>query len=211
MSKDKKNAQKTPTAANVENTVENTVENEQTPEQLKAAQVLRAKLPALSERNFNFEKRTGNCFTASIVTVYDEEGNEVLENGEVKQKLTRKVVEIENEAGELLPEYEDIANDLATKRAAAFVLSFEANVNKLMKKKIELEKEITLISENLDSMDSDLITSIELVMNAELPERAQRVNMTVKLTAANDKLEKMRAMLLAAGMSEEEINEQLNG
>jgi len=214
MSKDKKNTKEN---ENVEETVNETVEtvetveDNRTPEQIKAQQVLRAKLPALSELNFNFEKRTGNVFTASIVKVFDEDGNPVLENGEHKEKLTRKVVEIENEDGELLPDFEVIRDELAAKRAAAFVLGFDALKGKLHKRFADLHDELNKIEAQRSRMETDLETSNSIVMDITLPERAARVNVSAKLTAATDQLAKMRNMLLAAGLSEEEISEQLNG
>lgn len=205
MSKDK-NAQK----ENVEN-AQPVVENEQTAEEVKAQQVLRAKLPALSEANFNFEKRTGNVFTAAIVKVFDENGEAVIEDGEQKEKLTRKVVEIEDENGELLPEYEGLKEDLQAKRAAAYVLGADSLKGKLEKKIEDLTAEIEAAKDELGAMETTLSQSCEIVMSVELPERAARVNVSAKLTAATDKLGKMKAMLLAAGLSEDEINEQLNG
>lgn len=186
-------------------------------EEQKAQRVLRAKLPALNARNLNFEKRTGNVFTASIVKVFDEDGNAVIENGEQKERLVRKVVEIEieGENGEvvLLPEYADIKQELEAKRAAAYVLTAETLKEKTNEKIGKLEQELFDAKMELEAMGATLANACEIVMAVSLPEHtaAARVNVTAKLTEATNKLDKMRAMLLAAGLTVEEIDEQLNG
>lgn len=219
MSKGKNTQNENETSENVEmnnestqnETTGTTSASEETIEQATAQRVLRAKLPALNARNFNFEKRTGNVFTASIVKVYDEEGNPVMENGAIKERLVRKVVEIETEDGVLLPEFEDIKADLIAKRAAAYVLSADTVKEKLMAKIEALVLALDEAKNELAVSDVTLANACEIVMSVQLPEKAERVNVTAKLTEATDKLSKMKAMLLAAGLSEEEIDEQLNG
>jgi len=203
--------------ANAENTnAENTnaenenAENENAEIVEKAKRVLRAKLPALSERNFNFEKRTGSVFTASIVKVFDDEGRPVLENNVQKEKLSRKVVDVENEDGEMLPEFEDIAIELSQKRSAALVLTFESTVEKLDKKTAEAIAAVEALKAEKALLLDNLSIAKATVMEVDLPERATSLNVSAKLTQATDKLAKMKAMLLAAGLSEEDIDEQLN-
>lgn len=205
--------------ANVENmgqtseqNASNEIEENLTVEQKKAQQVLRAKLPALHEMNFNFEKRTGSLFTASIVKVFDESGEPVIEDGVQKEKLVRKVVEVESEDGEILPKYAAIKEELNAKRAAAYVLNADNFKEKLIEKRSEALKALQAIDEQLDGHTATLSNAVETVMSLVLPERtvSERLSVTAKLNVANDKMDKMRAMLLAAGFSEEEINAQLN-
>lgn len=195
-----------------QNAQEQTAENvnvEVTAEQEKAQKVLRAKLPALTERGFNFEKRTGSLFKATLVGVFNEQGEQVIEDGQPKEKISRKVVEIENENGDLLPEFKDIAEELKAKRAAAFVLTADTRKEKLEATIKDLEAQLNEANEQIATHDITLHEACEVVMGVTLPEKASRVSVTAKLTQANDKLEKMKAMLLAAGLSEEEINAQL--
>jgi hypothetical protein len=188
-------------------------EKELTPEQQKAARILRAKLPALSERNFNFEKRTGSVFTASLIKVWNEDGSAKMDNGKQVEKLVRKVVTVENENGEFLPEFADVETEIKQKRCAALVLHAEDKRGKLEAEKLEIEKRLADIIIDLLEFDNNVELAKQVVMDVVLPERseAERVTLKVKLETVNSKLDKMRAMLLSMGLSEDEIEQQLNG
>ena len=98
-----------------------------TPIETKAAAVLRAKLPHLSEKGLNFEKRTGNFFRATIQT--QDDGTE---------KVSRLVVadaDIEGMTDALTAE-------MSIKRAAARIMSAESDAAKLEKKIEEARAEL---------------------------------------------------------------------
>jgi len=197
-----------------------TVEKVLTVAEVKAQNILRAKLPALHDLNFNFEKRTGSFFTASIVKMYDKEGSPILENGAHKEKIVRTVIKIENERGEFLPEYVHIEQEANQKRAAAFVLNADNEKKKLQAAQQRLFLELEENKQAIETFDSSLEIAKEVVDSVILPERtaSERLNLTTKLTESTTKLNviserlvKLTAMLKAAGYSEEEIEQQING
>ena len=115
-----KNVKNNPELAAVENVEATNVENaavaparELSPIEKKAAAVLRAKLPHLSENSLNFEKRTGNFFRATIQTQSD--GTE---------KLSRLVVADADIKGMT----DALAVEMSIKRAAARIMSAESVV-----------------------------------------------------------------------------------
>jgi hypothetical protein len=220
---DMNGAENTNTMQHGENTTEGTTEGtteeiEETPEKAKASQILKARLPKLAEHGLNFEKRTGSFFKASLVNVLDADGKEVIENGQVKQKISRLVVPTESENGETLLEYADCIAEIAIKRAAAFVICFDENVAKYDARIAEAQKVIDVLTAEKTALQNSVKEHTEDVMEYELPERsvAVRENLTIKLTKVNENLSKaqtqletMRNMLLAAGMTPEQIDAQL--
>lgn len=212
-------------AENATNNVEN-VNNETntqnaetlTPEQEKASQVLRAKLPALAAAGLNFEKRTGNFFMASLVKEVeknadgsdktDKNGRPVYvidpETNKPVEKVRRLVVELTDENGEILPQYADALADINAKRAAAMVLNGEKGRAKLEADKAEAEKRVAECTAALATFDADLANALEVVAAVELPERAPRATVAVKLQAVEDENAKLRAKLIAAGINPDE-------
>lgn len=148
----------------------------------KAQSVLRARLPHLTENSLNFEKRTGNFFKAT--TEVDVDGIE---------KVRRLVVEDTTIPTECAPEME-------VKRAAAFVVSFDSAIEKANKAIEEAEKALAEATEYRDKLVADLDTATNLVIGYELPEKAQRVTLAAKVESQQSEIEKLRAMLLAAGI-----------
>ena len=199
------------TFENVENV--ETVENvEMTATEKKAQNVLRAKLPKMSDLGFNFEKRTGSVFTSTMVTVHNEYGDVVYEDGLPKKKLTRKVVEIEDENGNALPEYVGVMDEIEVKRAAALILTTNTIQGRIDDKITKGQALLDEAASEQTSFNEAIANAESLVLNYDLPakDHAQRENLTTKLTAAEDKLSKLKAMLTAAGYSDEEINAQLS-
>jgi len=185
-------------------------EADETPIQKKARRILAARLPLLSEKGLSFEKRTGSFFKQVAVIEKDEKGNVILEMGEPKKKLSRLVQTIEEETtGKLLPEFEPLHREIEIKRFAALVLDFERQQERIKAAAKELQKKLGALLNQLQDNEANFETACQLVENFELPEKEARETLTVKVTVLNEKVEKMRAMLLAAGFSEEEIAAQL--
>ena len=210
------------TAETVE-TVE-TVET-QTPEQDKARRVLRARLPKLSEAGLNFEKRTGNFFKATLekatektqdaagneVDKLDANGNPVYvmdpRTGTAVEKVRRTVVEIEDECGELLPEFAGLADEVEAKRAAALVAGSDATREKL-EKAIDFANQALRDAEKAKSrFDSQYSKALAVLDAFELPEttRATRMSASLRLAAIEDENAKLRAKLIAAGFDPYEL------
>lgn len=148
----------------------------------KAHAVLKARMPHLSEHSLNFEKRTGNFFTASVVE--QEDGT---------AKLTRKVVEDANIAAEC---YEEMKQ----KRAAALVLSYEAKRNTACKAIEEAAHLLAECEENLQTLNADYAEAVAIVEALELPEKAERVTLTAKVEAQSAEIERLKALLASAGI-----------
>lgn len=148
----------------------------------KAQSVLRARLPHLTENALNFEKRTGNFFKAMVST--DENGEE---------KVRRLVVE-----DATIPT--ECADEMKAKRAAAFVVSFDSTLSKAEKALADAEKALAEANAYRAQLLADYDAAADVVISTELPEKAQRVTLAAKVESQQSEIEKLRAMLLAAGI-----------
>jgi len=182
---------------NVEQNVEQSVEQsvEQTPEQQKATAILRAKLPELQAHNLNFERRTGNFFTASVYT--DDDGVE---------KVRRTVVPDDEIAADALP-------DVAIKRAARTVLDAEKDATKLAARVEECRKALAEATTAAAAHAADVEEATAAVMEYVIPERAKRETLAAKVADAEARaakavsdVERLRQMLIAAGIDPDAAN-----
>lgn len=148
----------------------------------KAQSVLRARLPHLTENALNFEKRTGNFFKAT--TEVDADGIE---------KVRRLVVEDSTIPAEC-------AEEMKAKRASAFIVAFDATLEKADKAIADAEKALTEATEYRAQLLADYDTAADVVISTELPEKAQRVTLAAKVESQQSEIEKLRALLLAAGI-----------
>lgn len=148
----------------------------------KAQNVLRARLPHLTENALNFEKRTGNFFKAT--TEIDADGVE---------KVRRLVVE-----DATIPT--ECADEMKSKRAAAFIVSFDATIEKAEKAIEDAEKALAEANAYRAQLLADYDAAADVVISTELPEKVQRVTLAAKVESQQSEIEKLRAMLLAAGI-----------
>lgn len=191
--------------AAVENVAPEAVENvapeaparELSPIEQKAAAVLRAKLPHLSEKGLNFEKRTGNFFRATLQT--QDDGTE---------KISRLVV-----ADADIDDMTDaLAAEMSIKRAAARIMSAESDAAKLEKKIEEARAELAALEAEKEAAAAELEKAAADVEAYELPEKAARETLSAKVAAAESKAaaalsenERLRAMLIAAGLDPDKM------
>lgn len=170
---------------------------ELSPIEVKAAAVLRAKLPHLSENGLNFEKRTGNFFRATIQT--QDDGTE---------KVSRLVVADADIKGMT----DALAAEMSIKRAAARIMSAESDAAKLGKKIEEARAELAALKAEKEAAAAELEKAAAAVEAYELPEKAARETMSAKVAAAESKAaaaltenERLRAMLIAAGLDPDKM------
>lgn len=160
-----------------------TMENVQNAVIEKSQAILRARLPHLTENGLNFEKRTGNFFKAS---------NGVKEDG--TEYIKRTVIEDVNIA-------EECAEEMKQKRAAAFVVGFEATAKKAADKVAEIEKELAEAKSHVDTLAEQYSEACEIVNACELPEKSARVKLADTVAKQADEIAKLRALLEAAGVN----------
>jgi hypothetical protein len=191
-------------AANVEAVAPEEVARELSPIEKKAAAVLRAKLPHLSENGLNFEKRTGNFFRATIQT--QDDGTE---------KVSRLVVADADIKGMT----DALAAEMSIKRAAARIMSAESNAAKLEKKIEEARAELAALEAEKAAAVAEHDKAAAAVGAYELPEKAARETLSAKAAAAESKAaaaeskaaavmsenERLRAMLIAAGLDPDKM------
>lgn len=170
---------------------------ELSPIEKKAAAVLRAKLPHLSENCLNFEKRTGNFFRATIQT--QDDGTE---------KVSRLVVADADIKGMTA----ELAAEMSVKRAAARIMSAELDAAKLKKKIEEARAELAALEAEKAAAAAELDKAAADVEAYELPEKAARATLSAKVAAAESKAaavlsenERLRAMLIAAGLDPDKM------
>lgn len=170
---------------------------ELSPIEKKAAAVLRAKLPHLSENGLNFEKRTGNFFRATIQT--QDDGTE---------KVSRLVVADADIKGMT----DALAAEMSIKRAAARIMSAESDAAKLEKKIEEARAELAALEAEKKAAAAELDKAAAAVEAYELPEKAARETLSAKVAAAESKTaavlsenERLRAMLIAAGLDPDKM------
>ena len=184
-------------AATVEAATAETPARELSPIEQKAAAVLRAKLPHLSEKGLNFEKRTGNFFRATIKT--QDDGTEKV------SRLVIADVDIEGMT-------EELAAEMSIKRAAARIMSAESDAAKLEKKIGEARAELAALEAEKEAAAAELEKAAADVEAYELPEKAARETLSAKVAAAESKAaaamtenERLRAMLIAAGFDPDKM------
>lgn len=170
---------------------------ELSPLEKKAAAVLRAKLPHLSEKGLNFEKRTGNFFRAVLQT--QDDGTE---------KVSRLVVEDAKIEGMT----DALAAEMSIKRAAARIMSAESDAAKLDKKIDEARAELAALEAEKEAAAAELEKAAADVEAYELPEKVARETLSAKVAAAESKAaaalsenERLRAMLIAAGLDPDKM------
>lgn len=184
--------------AAVENVAPEAVENvapeaparELSPIEQKAAAVLRAKLPHLSENGLNFEKRTGNFFRATIQT-----------QGDGTEKVSRLVVADADIKGMT----DALAAEMSVKRAAARIMFAEADAEKLEKKIEEARAELAALEAEKAAAAAELDKAAAAVEAYELPEKAARETLSAKVAAVQSENERLRAMLIAAGLNPDKM------
>lgn len=181
----------------VENVASEAPARELSPIEKKAAAVLRAKLPHLSENGLNFEKRTGNFFRATIQTLDD--GTE---------KVSRLVVADADIEGMT----DALAAEMSVKRAAARIMSAESDAARLEKKIEEARAELAALEAEQAAAAAELDKAAADVEAYELPEKAARETLSAKVAAAESKAaavlsenERLRAMLIAAGLDPDKM------
>lgn len=184
-------------AANVAPAAPEEVARELSPIERKAAAVLRAKLPHLSENGLNFEKRTGNFFRATIQT--QDDGTE---------KVSRLVVADDDIKGMT----DALAAEMSIKRAAARIMSAESDAAKLEKKIEDARAELAALEAEKAAAAAELEKAVADVEAYELPEKAARETLSAKVAAAESKAaaamsenERLRAMLIAAGLDPDKM------
>lgn len=192
-----KNVQSNPENAAVEAAIAETPARDLSPIEKKAAAVLRAKLPHLSEKGLNFEKRTGNFFRATIQT--QDDGTE---------KVSRLVVADADVEGMT----DALAAEMSIKRAAARIMSAESDAAKLEKKIEEARAELSALEAEETAAAASLEKAVADVEAYELPEKVTRETLSAKVAAAESKVaaamsenERLRAMLIAAGLNPNEM------
>ena len=162
----------------------------------KAAAVLRAKLPHLSEKGLNFEKRTGNFFRAVLQT--QDDGSE---------RVSRLVVEDAAIGGMT----EELGYEMAVKRAAARIMSAESDAAKLEKKIDEARAELAALEAEKAAAAAELEKAADVVEAYELPEKAARATLSAKVAAeskaaaALSENKRLRVMLIAAGLDPDKM------
>lgn len=173
------------------------VARELSPIEKKAAAVLRAKLPRLSENGLNFEKRTGNFFRATIQT--QDDGTE---------KVSRLVVADADIEGMT----DALAAEMSIKRAAARIMSAESDAAKLEKKIEEARAELAALEAEKAAAAAELDKAAADVEAYELPEKSARETLSAKVAAAESKAaavlsenERLRSMLIAAGLDPDKM------
>lgn len=171
---------------------------ELSPLEKKAAAVLRAKLPHLSEKGLNFEKRTGNFFRAVIIQTQDD-GTE---------RVSRLVVEDAKIEGMT----DALAAEMSIKRAAARIMSAESDAAKLDKKIEEARAELAALEAEKEAAAAELEKAAADVEAYELPEKVARGTLSAKVAAAESKAaaalsenDRLRAMLIAAGLDPDKM------
>lgn len=192
-----KNVQNNLTTAAVEAATVETPARELSPIEIKAAAVLRAKLPHLSENGLNFEKRTGNFFRATIQT--QDDGTE---------KVSRLVVA----DADIDCMTDALAAEMSIKRAAARIMSAESDAAKLEKRIEEARAELAALEAEKAAAAAELEKAAAAVEAYELPEKAARETLSAKVAAAESKFaaamsenERLRAMLVAAGLDPDKM------
>lgn len=197
-----------------------------TDEEVKANAIIRARLPKLVEKVMQFDRRSGNFIRRSLVTVtdkngaplYDGNGNELKKN----TSLTIPLIEIDEETGKpILDENGNVIptdaalycnDEIMAKRAARTVLNYDRTMEDFAKEEERLEKELAALRGKRDSYITDWNEAKELVMLFKLPESASaRVSLTAKVEKQESIISAMRAKMVAAGVSEEEIDELVKG
>lgn len=173
------------------------VENAQTPEQAKAAAILRERMPELTAAAANFEKRRRVFFFASEITKEDGTkgiSRNVVDDADVMAKAT---------------DADAMAAEMAMKRHAANVAMYD--IEKAIKAKAVEEARAALEAAEADAakLDEVYAESVAAVMAYELPEKPATERATLKntvakqaaeLTAAAAELERLKALLAAAGI-----------
>lgn len=172
------------------------VENAQTPEQAKAAAILRTRLPELTAAALNFEKRTGNFFTAT--TEQTDEGEKV-----------RRLVQTDEDILKRAQNPDALAAEMQLKRHAAAVLSHDADATKAAENVAKAEAALAEAKAEAEAIETNYADALAAVMAYELPEKPAAERVTLKATVARQadelaaaaaELERLKALLASAGI-----------
>lgn len=158
----------------------------------KANAILRAKLENLTELHLSFEKRTGNFFKAYAAK--NEQGEDILKRSVLLDS------DILSGAGD---KADAVEVEMNAKRAAATVANIDTDRAKAAAKVEEARAALKEAEENAEKVESDYNAAAAIVEGYELPEKAQRATLattTAALNTATAELERLRAILAAAGI-----------
>jgi hypothetical protein len=173
------------------------VENAQTPEQAKAAAILRERMPELTAAAANFEKRRRVFFFSTEQTKEDGtkyNSRNVVDDADVLAKAT---------------DSDAMAAEMAMKRHAANVAMYD--IEKALKAKAVEEARAALKAAEAEAEQLDAVytESVAAVMAYELPEKPAAERVTLKATVAKQadelaaaaaELERLKALLASAGI-----------
>ena len=147
----------------------------------KSRAILTARLPELANAGLNFEKRTGNFFKSTIDTETD--------------KVRRLTV-----SDEQLPTDDAAVKEIAAKRAAATVLNADERRERLFAQLKKLEAQVDDVRCEINTLEEDVATAIEVCKAFALPEKAGRSTLSAKIESVTNENEKLRQLLIAAGI-----------
>lgn len=150
--------------------------------EVKAAAILRARLPRLSDEALNFDKRTGNFFRGFVETA--EDGT---------QKVSRRVVEDKD-----IPQV--CADEIQAKRAAAFVLAFETESDKNIAKIGGLKKSLDEAQATYEAMCRDYDEAVEIVNAFALPTKPKQQTRAAIIEQQQSEIDRLREILRNAGI-----------
>lgn len=182
-------------------------------DEIKAARILRLKMPNLSKHALSLEKRTGNFFKATLIRVTDADGNPVIDEktGQQQERISRVVVDLFDENGEPTVAAVECADEIAIKRAAAAVTMAEREFTKRSKDVAEAEKALRIAIEARDAFVNGLCDYTHAVRSFELPERETSASTSEKaiikqeLSKKEEENAKLRAILIARGLDPDEL------
>ena len=113
---------------------------------------------------------------------------------------------------EILHQTTTLAAEMSIKRAAARIMSAESDAAKLEKRIEEARAELAALEAEKAAAAAELDKAAAAVDAYELPEKAARVTLSAKVAAAESKAaavlsenERLRAMLIAAGLDPDKM------
>ena len=155
----------------------------------KATAIIRARLPKLSEAGLNYEKRA-DVFFKGVLEVDEETGEE---------KIFRRVCDPADYPT-------DAAEEIEAKKAAGVVCMYEARLATRQAVVEKAQKQLDDAMAVLDQLNADLEQAIAVVDAFDLPEKEkkERVKLSQKVDNLQSENDKLRAMLIAAGINPDE-------
>lgn len=180
---------------------------------VKAAQILRLKMPNLSANGLNFEKRTGNFFRATLVKEEDKNGEPIIDEatGLQKERVARIVVSLTGEDGQPTKEAVQCADEIEIKRAAGRITRAEDERKKKIDAIKEAEKALLEANEAYVEFENAFMAAAEKVEAFILPEKETTVRVAKTKQLEEEVLKKaeenakLRALLIAAGIDPDNV------